>query len=364
MIDFGGNQLQGKMPRSLAGCTELEILDCSNNLIEDTFPFYLKGQLLNLSNNDLSGGTPSCFRNLTNLESLDLSQNRFSGKIPQQLALPIFLAILNVSNNHLTGPIPHGKQFNTFENNSYRGNFGLCRDPLSRKCGKSEAPPPPPPLNSEQDNDSTFPSRVDWIVICMGYVSGIVVGMVIGHSITTRDYCKTVEERQFLCMLEFHGLGAVISFLIVSSLIELQVLILQSDKLYSAIGSPETKLVLPNLRSIDLSHNGFIGALPTSYFQNWNIVKFVAVDRMAYMYATRKFPAHSHILVEESYFHTMNITNKGVNTEYEKILNIFTAIDFSSNKFKGEIPESIGSSRDSSCPTFSTMTLAVKSHHS
>ncbi|KAL7218718.1 hypothetical protein ACSBR2_011901 [Camellia fascicularis] len=28
--------------------------------------------------------------------------------------------------------------------------------------------------------------------------------------------------------------------------------------------------------------------------------------------------------------------------EYEKILNIFTAIDFSSNKFKGEIPESIG----------------------
>ncbi|CAL5336288.1 unnamed protein product [Camellia sinensis] len=157
----------------------------------------LKGQLLNLSNNDLSGGTPSCFRNLTNLESLDLSQNRFSGEIPQQLALLTFLAILNVSNNHLTGPIPHGKQFNTFENNSYQGNFGLCEDPLSRKCGKLEAPPPP--LNSEQDNDSTFPSTAEWIVICMGYVSGTVVGMVIGHSITTRYhtwFIKAFERKQ------------------------------------------------------------------------------------------------------------------------------------------------------------------------
>ncbi|KAL7218686.1 hypothetical protein ACSBR2_011869 [Camellia fascicularis] len=36
-----------------------------------------------------------------------------------------------------------------------------------------------PPLNSKQDNDSMFKSIVDWIVICMGYASGIVIRTVI-----------------------------------------------------------------------------------------------------------------------------------------------------------------------------------------
>ncbi|KAL7218709.1 hypothetical protein ACSBR2_011892 [Camellia fascicularis] len=124
----------------------------------------LKGlQLLNLSNNNLSEGIPSCLGNLINLESLNLSQNKLSGKIPQQLAILTFLEFLNLSNNHLIGPIPNGKQFNTFENNSYEGNLGLCGDRLSRKCRKSKAQPPSPPLNSEQDNDSTFSSTIDWI---------------------------------------------------------------------------------------------------------------------------------------------------------------------------------------------------------
>ncbi|CAL5336280.1 unnamed protein product [Camellia sinensis] len=170
-------------------------IDLSSNKFEGVIPEFignLKGlKQLNLSNNNLNGGIPSCLGNLTNLESLDLSQNKLSGEIPQQLALLFFLEFLNVSNNHLTGPIPHGQQFNTFENNSYEGNSGLCGDPLSRKCGKLEAPPP---LNSEQDNDSAFPNKVDWIFICTGYVSGIVVGMVIGHTITTRYHEWFIEN--------------------------------------------------------------------------------------------------------------------------------------------------------------------------
>ncbi|CAL5393894.1 unnamed protein product [Camellia sinensis] len=168
-------------------------IDLSSNKFEGEIPEFignLKGlQVLNLSNNDLSSRIPSCLGNLTNLESLDLSQNKLSGEIPQQLALLTFLEFLNVSNNNLTGPIPHGMQLNTFENNSYEGNLGLCGDPLSRKCGKPKAPP----LNFEEENDSMFPSTVDWIVICMGYVSGIVVGIVIGHTITTRYHEWFIE---------------------------------------------------------------------------------------------------------------------------------------------------------------------------
>ncbi|KAL7218680.1 hypothetical protein ACSBR2_011863 [Camellia fascicularis] len=36
-----------------------------------------------------------------------------------------------------------------FVHHSYEWNPGLCGDPLSGKCGMSEAPP----LNSKQDND-------------------------------------------------------------------------------------------------------------------------------------------------------------------------------------------------------------------
>ncbi|XP_028106131.1 receptor-like protein 6 [Camellia sinensis] len=289
MIDFSDNKLQGKVPRSLANCTELEILDLSNNLFDDTFPLWLGDltilQVLILRSNKFYGaiGNPKIKLELPNLHIIDLSHNGFtgnlpskyfqswnamkfldvdkmkymgtiidvggnndtqwsydysytisiinkgvnteyqeipniftatdllsnkfegvipkfignlkglqlSGEIPQQLVLLTFLEFLNVSNNHLTGPIPHGKQFNTFDNNSYKGNSGLCGDPLSRKCGKLEAPPP---SNSEQDNDLVFPSKVDWIFICTGYVSGIVVGVVIGHTITTRYHKWFIEN--------------------------------------------------------------------------------------------------------------------------------------------------------------------------
>ncbi|XP_075656884.1 receptor-like protein 7 isoform X1 [Castanea sativa] len=146
----------------------------------------LKGlHLLNISNNILIGPIPSSLGNLTELESLDLSQNELSGEIPQQLLQLTFLAIFNASNNHLTGPIPQGKQFSTFENDSYLGNTGLCGVPLTKKCKISETMTLPPP-NSKQGEGSNFPSKSDWVVIVMGYGSGLIIGFVIGNNLTIR----------------------------------------------------------------------------------------------------------------------------------------------------------------------------------
>nr|XP_015902086.2 receptor-like protein 7 [Ziziphus jujuba var. spinosa] len=131
---------------------------------------------LNLSNNILSGCIPSSLMNLTMLESLDLSQNNLSGEIPLQLKQLGFLGSFNVSHNNLTGPIPQGEQFNSLESSSFKGNPGLCGDPLLKKCGDLESSTLPPPVSEENDGaESLF--KLDWKFVLIGYSSGLVVGV-------------------------------------------------------------------------------------------------------------------------------------------------------------------------------------------
>ncbi|KAI3769493.1 hypothetical protein L6452_00598 [Arctium lappa] len=172
-IDLSCNNFEGEIPQSLQDLCGLESL--------------------NLSNNHFTGHVLSSLGNLKNLEALDLSRNKLSGEIPQQLLQLGFLAILNVSFNHLEGLIPQGKQFNTFENNSYMGNLGLCGKPLSKECQNSKVSAPP--QTSSTMSESFFPSeRVDWIVIFCGVGSGLIVGIVFGNFLYARYYDWFIER--------------------------------------------------------------------------------------------------------------------------------------------------------------------------
>ncbi|XP_062099610.1 putative receptor like protein 25 [Humulus lupulus] len=119
--------------------------------------------------------------NMTRLESLDLSQNDFSGEIPPKLVQLTFLAFFNVSDNHLTGPIPRGRQLDAFDNSSFMGNLGLCGDPLSNKCEHSEVPTL---KTKKQDSGSMF-DYFNWMTLFFGYLGGLVVGIVIENVVTT-----------------------------------------------------------------------------------------------------------------------------------------------------------------------------------
>ncbi|CAI9294930.1 unnamed protein product [Lactuca saligna] len=163
-IDLSCNHFEGEIPQSLQDLQGL--------------------QSLNLSNNHFTGQVMQSLGYLKNLESIDLSQNKLSGEIPSQLVQLNFLSIFNVSFNHLGGRIPTGQQFNTFENDSYKGNPGLCGKPLSKKCQGSKASRRPPASNA---SESLFPSeRIDWIIIFCGVGSGLVVGVVIGNLLYKR----------------------------------------------------------------------------------------------------------------------------------------------------------------------------------
>jgi Leucine-rich repeat (LRR) protein len=159
-IDFSKNSFRGEIPEIIGGLKSL------------------KG--LNFSHNNLTGYIPSSFGNLTNLEWLDLSSNKLTGEIPTQLVDLSWLEVLNLSQNQLTGHIPTGKQFNTFGNDSYTGNLGLCGYPLSRTCNNHEAKQPP--LSTLQQQDNLEPNNgFGWKAVSIGYGCGVIFGMLMGY---------------------------------------------------------------------------------------------------------------------------------------------------------------------------------------
>lgn len=177
--------------------TVFRVIDFSRNNFTGKIPSFmgeLRGlQVLNLSNNNLQGEIPSSLANMTYLESLDLSNNLLSGEIPQSLAQLTFLEVFNVSQNLLKGPIPQGKQFGTFDNSSFVGNSGLCGTPLSKSCGNAFEPPPPAVADSGAEEEEEESMLIDWIIRCLGCVSGLAVGYAFGKYLTDRNHEWFVE---------------------------------------------------------------------------------------------------------------------------------------------------------------------------
>uniref|UniRef100_A0A2N9I208 Leucine-rich repeat-containing N-terminal plant-type domain-containing protein n=1 Tax=Fagus sylvatica TaxID=28930 RepID=A0A2N9I208_FAGSY len=86
-LNLNRNLLEGVVPKSLANCTYLEVLDIGNNQIHDAFPCYLKDisslRILILRSNNFYGSIGCGGPNATwlMLQIVDLSSNNFSGKL-------------------------------------------------------------------------------------------------------------------------------------------------------------------------------------------------------------------------------------------------------------------------------------------
>ncbi|PRQ18567.1 putative leucine-rich repeat-containing, plant-type, leucine-rich repeat domain, L [Rosa chinensis] len=168
MVDLGNNNLSGKIPTWIGqSLTNLAILRLRSNEFNGIIPFSLCTlaaiHVLDLSHNNISGGLPHCFnnisqsandyiyypsflnlelvwkgieiefgKNLAGMRSIDMSSNYLVGEIPQCIASMTELISLNLSRNCLTGQLPEN-----FGNMKMLESLDLSRNQISGKIPAS-----------------------------------------------------------------------------------------------------------------------------------------------------------------------------------------------------------------------------------
>ncbi|KAK7260599.1 hypothetical protein RIF29_26788 [Crotalaria pallida] len=283
VLDLHSNQLQGKLP---VIPFFILYLDYSSNNFSSAIPsdisFYLGWTIyLSLSKNNLSGSIPESLCNATRLQLLDVSANRFEGSIPECLAKSEFLGVLNLRNNMLNGTIP---------------------DAFSESCA----------LRTLDLHDNQLGGQIP-------------VSLANCTSLQVLDLGKNHINDGFPCLLK-------------KKLSSLRAMVLRENKFHGPIGCPKINGTWHKLQIVDLAFNNFSGLLPGKFFKTWEAMildedqglsKF---DHIQYRFVD---------FVQFYYDDSLTVISKSLQMKLVKILTAFTTIDFSSNNFKGPIPEEL-----------------------
>ncbi|KAF8041870.1 hypothetical protein BT93_A0461 [Corymbia citriodora subsp. variegata] len=326
-LDLSHNYIHGKIPQGVWTPRDLWYLNLSWNCFEDLeTPLHnlssslsiidlhsnmLRGnmpplpplvQYLDFSSNSITSVIPNNIGDhlSSSMWFFSLSKNNFHGSIPKSICKLSYLVVLDLSHNHLNGTIPYCLMMASLKVLNLRDNW------LSGVI----------PQNTQ--------------TTCHLETLDISENLLWGQIPLSLANCMTLEivnigDNQIDGTFPCH-------FMAISSL---RVLILRSNKLHGEIGCWHSPCTWQMLQIIDLSSNDFNGMLPVSFLASWEAMK-VNVD---FNHLQRELGQGRNWTY---YQDTVSVTFKGLKLELVKILTIFTSIDFSSNRFEGPIPNTLG----------------------
>ncbi|GLT34622.1 hypothetical protein SLA2020_091290 [Shorea laevis] len=346
---LGDWKLGPRFPQWLCSQKYLRYLGMSGSRISDTFPdWFLKMSsqfiFLNLSHNQIQGQLP----------------NRLHSVLPtgvRAATFPLFfnfsqnfLPVIDLRSNNITGPLPL-VSFNLFfldlSNNGLSGsiNHFLCHEMNATMAmqilnlGNNS-------LSGELPDCWTKWPSLKIIILPKNRFSGK-----IPSSIGTLRDLKSLHLRK-------NNLSGEIPFSL-RNCIQLQVLDLSENELDGNIppwiGTSLTKLIILSLRSnkfwghishelcalsslqiLDLAHNSLLGRIPKCV-GNLSAMEQSLEDSSFLLYV---FGRNGYFLENEF------VVMKGQLLEYDRILYLVKAMDFSSNNLSGEIPTEMTNLKD------------------
>uniref|UniRef100_M4CTB0 Uncharacterized protein n=1 Tax=Brassica campestris TaxID=3711 RepID=M4CTB0_BRACM len=293
-LALSNNKMKGQVPDWLWRLPELDYLDLSRNSFSG-----FNGSL-NLSSNAFQGPPfiPSSY-----IEYLFASKNNFTGELPSSICGSTSLYILDLSNNNFSGSIPWC--------------LGTLMTSLSDLKLHNNS------LNGTLPDIFINATKLQTLDISHNLLEGKLPASLIN--------CSSLE----VLNLESNKFKDTFPFQL-SSLQKLQVLVLHSNKFYGKLHhSDGVWSGFPQLKIIDVSHNDFLSTLPSDYFLNWTGISSKTGNNSTE-------PDYIGAFLPHQYYASIVLMAKGVSMEMERILKVYTAIDFSGNQLHGQIPESIG----------------------
>ncbi|KAL5566036.1 hypothetical protein UlMin_029200 [Ulmus minor] len=318
----------------------LELASCNLKKFPNFVLHHSKLQWLDLSRNKIQGSIPAMARNRSkealwsNIDFVDLSSNELQGSLPIPPPSTTFYLI---SNNHLTGEIPH-----SFCALSSLYALDLSNNNLSGKL---------PPCLGNSSNSLTI------LTLQNNNFHGSIPGICTEQSklirlidLSTNHLQGPLPRSLASCRtLEFLHVGNNLikdtfpSWL--STLSQLKVVILRGNEFYGAVKEFMDDCSFSKLLIIDLSQNNFSGPLPLKFIKCWDAMKVVDAPTLTYVQVNSSFQFRVNRFnkATRQYWPEVILTNKGIKVGYRKIEELLVAIDLSNNNFEGEVPELIGS---------------------
>ncbi|CAH8254846.1 unnamed protein product [Arabidopsis lyrata] len=277
-LDLSNNKIKGQVPDWLWRLPKLTDVNLSNNALRGYNGSFKASPQSQILSNNFTGEIPRSICGLSSLYVLDLSDNNLHGSIPWCIETQmISLVDLNLRHNRLSGNLPE-----VFMNAKNLGSLDVSHNQMEGKLPAS--------------------------------LSG----------------CSALE----VLNVGSNRINDMFPFQL-NSLQNLQVLVLRSNKfhgtLHNVVG---VSFGFPQLKIIDVSHNEFVGTLPSDYFMNWTL--------MSSKRDNNREPEYIRNPRTYRYYTSLILTSKEVSMEMDRILTIYTSIDFSGNQLHGKIPDSIG----------------------